>query len=127
MALILDTLMSLVMLILIHITPHLLSAIFPNMLDWSRGSSFIFVFIIHIASIVYLYISKRLSVFAIPLSHIVFPFLFYCAMLFLWKYSTLWMAFETPWESFVSLVIFFYFLPIAAITFIISVIMKLIQ
>ena len=124
MTLVFHTLLCLLILTLVHITPQFLSAIFPNALNWSSGASYIFMIIIHLASIVYFYVSKRYSVFALPLSHIVFPFIFYCAMLFLWKYSSLWKAFETPWESFVILVIFFYLLPIAVITFVISLIIK---
>ena len=117
----------LLMLSMIHITPQLLSAIFPNMPYWSiSGGIYIIIIIMHIAFVVYFYVSRKYSVFALPISHIVFPFIFYCAMFLLWRFTHLWKAFETPWVGFVILVSFYYFLPIAVITSIISSIISLI-
>ena len=125
MILITNTLLCLLALTLIFVTPHLFSALFSSGDSGAFGGIVLISICIHIALIIYFYISRKYSVFALPLSHIIFPFLYYLIMLLLWRYSSIWKAFEAPWETFVSIVSVFYFLPISIITFVISLVIKL--
>ncbi|MDR2589997.1 MAG: hypothetical protein LBC71_03295 [Oscillospiraceae bacterium] len=125
--LILQTLICLLVLTILFTIPHLLSTVFPDVVNESTGVPFFCTVFFHITLIVYFYVSKKYSLFALPLSHLVFPAIYYIIMLILWKHSSLWKAFEAPWEAYVSLFAVFYFLPISLITFIISLIIKLIK
>jgi len=123
--LIIHTMLCLLAMALIFVTPHLFSALFPSGNIGLSGGFVLLSIIIHIALLIYFYASRKYSVFALPLSHIVFPVLYYFVMMLLWKYSSVWKAFEASWESFVSILSVFYFLPISIITLVISIVIKL--
>ena len=115
--------LCLFVLLFVFSIPDVLSAISPDVInETSGGNVFLFSICVHIALIIYFYLSKKFNVFVLPLSHVIFPFLFFCFMSFMWRYSTIWRGIHGPWQGYVFLLAVFYFLPIAVITLIISVI-----
>jgi hypothetical protein len=125
MTLLLHSFLWIFILVTLTSTPHILSAFFPNIFNETSGGVILVSICIHIALLVYFYLSKKYNLFALPISHAVSPLLFFFIMWFLWQHSSIWKAFETPWESFVIIISLIYFLPIAVITFIISLFIKL--
>ena len=124
--LVLHMLFCLFVMLIVLAAPTLIISFIPNSFSGFIASVlFCLSIILHIAFIAYYYISNRYNIFALPLSNIIFPILF-----FLVTYPFRWILSQNTgslWEGFVAIVAMYYFLPIAAITFIISLIMKLRQ
>ena len=123
MTFVFHTLLCLLALSSVFITPHILSIFFPSIFNESSGVYLIAV-CVHIVIVIYFYMSRRYSLFSLPLSHGIVPVLFYFVMYFLWRYSSLWKGFETSWQSYVVLAGGLYFLPSSIVTLIISSVIK---
>ena len=123
MRFILHTLLCVSILFLVLALPLILTAFFSKTFEDLYRFWFYFSIFVHIVLIIYFYMSKKYSLFALPLSHILFPILFFFVT---YPFRlTLSQATGSLWEGFVFISALYYFLPISVITFIISLIIKL--
>jgi len=95
--------------------PFLIGAIHPSFILVHP----VILITLHIAFIIWFYISKKLTLFALPLSHLLFPFLFYFSLAWIRSYMPI-KPDPAGWEMFAIAAGFFYFLPFSVITLIIS-------
>jgi len=121
---IIHTFVCLLILSLILAAPLIIAQFFQDMIGSTLSDlSFIVAILAHIGLIVYFYLSKKYSLFALPLSHIISSVPLYFIVWFTFTYApTKW---DTPWQPTVIVISMFYLFPIALITFIISLVIKL--
>jgi hypothetical protein len=121
------TLFCLLILTVTHTTPSVLSTLLPKAFTAASdaiGGILLLAVLVHVAFIVYFYTSKKYCLFALPLSHVIFPFLHYFTMWLFFYNTSIWRIFETPLIGYAFLVGIFYFLPLFVLTLIISLIIK---
>jgi len=118
----LHTFLCVLTLFLIIDLPFLFGAVYPRFVI----SNPIIYICLHLGFIIYFYVSKKFSLFSLPLGNLIFAFLFY--------FSLAWVRTYMPvkpdpggWEMFAIGAGFFYFLPVSIITFIISLVIKSMQ
>jgi hypothetical protein len=82
---------------------------------------------VHVGFIVWYYKTKKFALFALPLSHFIFPILFLYAHSLYWEYQNMSYSADPAGVLGLFLVVVFYFTPIIVTTFIISLVIKVIN